>query len=416
MEAVSTKQLLEIIGRNLRKVREDILLLEKDKVGQKIWGNPRASATLNLIENGQRAPTIMVLIKLALYYGVSLDSLFGVTDEIKCHSLDFDAQQIKTGLIVDSLQVTANNIIQHIDHVLNETLGKLPKLNAVTLLDEAKYFLEKVNAEASKDLFFYVQLKPIKFELDQLKNRTKDFEEAYAKNQRIQEYAVLEHINRTDEVLKNQYLTDNKINCDLTSHSDLPDTLDENTLKKTIGHNLKLARMQVAKMSMADVMSTIWHVTDSKNRLSEIETGYRLPSLSILLKLANLYDVSLDFIIGTSNDIERDSNCSKAGYIVQNLRTTTLNIADRIAQSLVKNTASLPNDEALALIHAVKEFIQAVKTETSKDKRFAQDFEQFAIPLFNLEFTCRQIEAHIAKYHRIIDLSLAHKVIGGRLS
>ena len=71
---------------NMKKIRESLQLTQV-----KVANDLKLSRQVyNFYENGKRNPDMQTLIKIADYYGVSIDSLLGRTNVIKPENIDED--------------------------------------------------------------------------------------------------------------------------------------------------------------------------------------------------------------------------------------------------------------------------------------------------------------------------------------
>ncbi|RLL19024.1 helix-turn-helix domain-containing protein [Acinetobacter chengduensis] len=178
-------------------------------------------------------------------------------------------------------------------------------------------------------------------------------------------------------------------------------------LQITIGRNLKIARQMVARLSLKQVMLKVWGVQDRKNRISEIEGGMRMPSPYILVRLAILYGVSLDFIFGLSSDIERDIESSRAGQITQGLREIAIDTVDRIGLLMAKQVSVMPRMEAVTLKDQSLELIYFLRKNLPAEVFNELEVRNQYIDLCNqVENSCRTIESMIARHSRILELSI----------
>lgn len=78
--------------KRLKDLREDHDLT-REKLAEKLGVSER---TLSRYETGETEPTIGVLIELSLIYGISIDYIAGVKDEmeINCKSIKNDIEEI----------------------------------------------------------------------------------------------------------------------------------------------------------------------------------------------------------------------------------------------------------------------------------------------------------------------------------
>ena len=77
---------MKIVGQRLRGLRES-MKLSQAKAGE-LFGVRQSS--MNRYESGEASPTFEVLLKMADYYDVSMDYLFGRTDDP--HGMSFACQ------------------------------------------------------------------------------------------------------------------------------------------------------------------------------------------------------------------------------------------------------------------------------------------------------------------------------------
>lgn len=184
-------------------------------------------------------------------------------------------------------------------------------------------------------------------------------------------------------------------------------TEQEQLLQLTIGKNLKTARQHVADMSMREVMIKVWGISNSKNRLSEIENGSRMPSPFILLRLSLLYGVSLDYIFGVSSDIERDLESSRAGRITQGLREIAIDLVDKIGDTLAKQVSVLPRMEAVTLKDKSLQMVYLLRKVECNEKGISpEDFDSLIELSESIEDSCKLLDRAVAKHQRIMELSV----------
>lgn len=181
----------------------------------------------------------------------------------------------------------------------------------------------------------------------------------------------------------------------------------EQLLQLTLGKNLKTARQHVADMSMKEVMMKVWGISNSKNRLSEIENGSRMPSPFVLLRLSMLYGVSLDFIFGVSSDIDRDLESSRAGRITQGLREIAIDMVDKIGDTLAQQVSVLPRMEAITLKDKALQMVYIVRKAKCNDQGISPECFDAIVELSeSMEDSCKLLERAVAKHQRIMELSI----------
>lgn len=181
--------------------------------------------------------------------------------------------------------------------------------------------------------------------------------------------------------------------------------INQQQLMKVIGENLYKAR-RMAQLNQAQVMKDVWG-TDGKNtnRISEIETGAKPVSLSILLKLATLYGTSLDYIFGLSSEPEVDLNSARAGMVLNGLRSIGLEVMDELSQVLSRTIAKMPRNEAILLVEDSKATMNVYRETMLKDPAFKDKYPDLTFQLHRLSTTTRRTEAQIARHMQQLELA-----------
>lgn len=181
--------------------------------------------------------------------------------------------------------------------------------------------------------------------------------------------------------------------------------INQQQLMKVIGENLYKAR-RMAQLNQAQVMKEVWG-TDGKNtnRISEIETGAKPVSLSLLLKLATLYGTSLDYIFGLSSEPEVDLNSARAGMVLNGLRSIGLEVMDELSQVLSRTIAKMPRNEAILLVEDSKATMNAYRETMLKDPTFKDKYPDLTVQLHRLSTTTRRTEAQIARHMQQLELA-----------
>lgn len=154
---------------------------------------------------------------------------------------------------------------------------------------------------------------------------------------------------------------------------------DKQKFMQIIGTNLRIAR-EINGYSRKQVMQEVFG-GDGKNlnRISEIEHGNLLPPIVTIAKLANMYNVSLDFIFGRVSEpdlMAEDAYVSRAVGIIRNLG---LDMMDGLTKVLIEQAKSLPKSDDIALMESSKNLIQAIL----KDKNSILKNHNHLRPLLN---------------------------------
>jgi transcriptional regulator with XRE-family HTH domain len=124
--------------------------------------------------------------------------------------------------------------------------------------------------------------------------------------------------------------------------------------KKVIASNLKAAR-KLAKLKMDDVSDLLYGKgKNAKNRLSEYENAVCVPNLATLISLAQIYDVSLDYLVGLSSEPEHDADSAHAARIMASLKMSGNRMMESIARMMALQVRKAPKGCTVALVEQAR--------------------------------------------------------------
>lgn len=119
-----------------------------------------------------------------------------------------------------------------------------------------------------------------------------------------------------------------------------------------LGNNLK--ELRLSKDLTQEDLGKILNKT--KNNISQYETGKREPDTETLNKIADFFDVSIDYLLGRSNI--KNSNTIEANDIELNL---SQKVALKIAENLEQDGYSLEDKDLDDIILAAKVALEQKK-------------------------------------------------------
>ncbi|MCK4108877.1 helix-turn-helix domain-containing protein [Acinetobacter radioresistens] len=187
-------------------------------------------------------------------------------------------------------------------------------------------------------------------------------------------------------------------------------TTAESQLQIAIGLNLRSVRVY-REMSIKEVMAEVWNTSERKNRLSEIENGARIPSPYILLRLALLYDIPLDFVFGFSKSIDHSSSVSSDLFqIKRNLKKTAIHMMDGISESLTKRASVLPRIECVLLLDEVRNLSERYHDLMAKDLDFRHAMSGFSENFAVLDQASTRLNELITSRMRANELSMYNHI------
>lgn len=135
---------------------------------------------------------------------------------------------------------------------------------------------------------------------------------------------------------------------------------EKEKLTQILGNNLRIAR-EMNGFTRRQVMKEVFDGNGRNlNRISEVEHGNLMPSVMHILRFAQMYNVSLDFLFGRTN--EPDFLCEDAyvGRAVSSIRHLGIDMMDGLTKILIEQAQSLPKSDSIALMEAARELIQGV--------------------------------------------------------
>ena len=142
---------------------------------------------------------------------------------------------------------------------------------------------------------------------------------------------------------------------------------DVKEIKAMIGLNLAAARRN-AGMTQTDVMKALWNVTNSRNRISEIETGKKDLTLIDLLLFHELYGQSLDYICGLSVESEIDMMAGTVNHMVTQSHAMIEMFTGELASAMVTHLKSICKNDHEALLDKAKTMADVVRSEQRLNK------------------------------------------------
>lgn len=149
---------------------------------------------------------------------------------------------------------------------------------------------------------------------------------------------------------------------------------DVKEINVIVGMNLAAARRN-AGMSQTDVMKAIWGVSNSRSRISNIETGKKDLTLIDLLHFHELYGQSLDYICGLSVEPEIDMMAGTVNHVVTQASSMIEMLTGELAGAMVTHLKSICKNDHEALLDQAKKLGEVVRSE-HKLKRASPEIVQ----------------------------------------
>ena len=176
---------------------------------------------------------------------------------------------------------------------------------------------------------------------------------------------------------------------------------DIKSINATIGLNLRAARHN-AGMTQKQVMEAVWGVSNTSNRVSEIENGRKDLTLVDLLIFQNLYGQSLDYICGLSTEPEVDMLAGTVNHVVNQSHSLIEMMVGEMAGVLVGHMKSINENDHAALLSEAKGLCAAL----SKEQTSRKAGEPVAYALGRLTNIVRKIEVDQARKVNAVDMQM----------
>lgn len=179
-------------------------------------------------------------------------------------------------------------------------------------------------------------------------------------------------------------------------------------LYKVIGHNAKLAR-EIAGLNRKEAMQLIWAYRNDKmfaNRVSELECGEKKIELKTVFKMCEVYGCSADFILGFSDEFERNNLAAKySGMVFQSIRGSVLEATEQLCMNVSKSINHLPPFQGELLKNSSKQLTEVIKKH-SHDLVFKAEYADVLEAAKELEKNVAMFEMFFAKQMRQMELSM----------
>ena len=182
----------------------------------------------------------------------------------------------------------------------------------------------------------------------------------------------------------------------------------EKRLYKTVAHNCKLAR-EIANFSRIEAQNAIWQYENDKmfpNRISELESGNKKIELKIIFKMAEVYGCSVDFLLGFSDEFERNNLAAKqAGLVFQSVRSSVLEATEQLCMNVSKSITHLPPFQGELLKTSARNAVD-VFSRHAHDLVFKAQYPDVLEAMKELQKNVVMFEKLFARQMRQIELSM----------
>lgn len=182
----------------------------------------------------------------------------------------------------------------------------------------------------------------------------------------------------------------------------------EKKLYKAVAYNLKLAR-EISGLTLRQAQTAIWGYRNEvmfANRVSEMESGNKKIELKTIFKACEVYGVSADFVLGFSDEFERDNLAAKqAGMVFQSIRGSVLEATEQICMNVTNSITRLPKFQGEMLKTSARQFVDIFERH-SHDLAFRGQYSDMVESALELKKNVVMFELYVAKQQRQLELSM----------
>ncbi len=179
-------------------------------------------------------------------------------------------------------------------------------------------------------------------------------------------------------------------------------------LFKVVGYNCKIAR-EIRGFTRREAQQAIWQYQNPDmfpNRISELESGDKKIDLKTIFKAAEAYGCSVDFLLGFSDEYERNNLAAKhAGMVFQSVRSSVLEATEQICQNVSKSITHLPPFQGELIKSSARQAVDTFKKH-SHDLVFKAQYPDLLEAMNELSKNVVMFELFFAKQMRQIELSM----------
>ena len=180
----------------------------------------------------------------------------------------------------------------------------------------------------------------------------------------------------------------------------------EGKLYKAVAYNLRIAR-EISGLTAKEAQNLIWNYRDgtiSANRISEMESGNKKIDLQYFFKACEIYNCSADFLLGFSDEFERDNLAAKhVGVVFQSMRSSVLEATEQLCMNVNNSITRLPKFEGEMLKTSARQLIDIVELH-SQDWASKKQYSDLLQAVNELKKNVVMFELFFAKQQRQFEL------------
>lgn len=195
------------------------------------------------------------------------------------------------------------------------------------------------------------------------------------------------------------------------SNTDKEPFFCEKRLYKVVGENSRRAR-EIAGLSRREAQARVWrynNVNMHPNRISEHEGGDKKIDLKTVFRMCIEYGCSADYLLGLSNEFERDLAASYNGLVFNSVRGSVLEATEQICNNLNGILSRLPPFQGELLRSSAKNTVEAMD-RVSGNLVFQGAYPDLVEAVEDLREKVKMFDQYFAKQMRIMELNMLDQI------
>lgn len=196
-------------------------------------------------------------------------------------------------------------------------------------------------------------------------------------------------------------------------HMNKPFFFDEKRLYKVVGENSRRAR-EIAGLTRRDAQTRVWGNGNGidkvpSNIISIHEDGNKKIDLATIYRMCIEYGCSADYLLGLSNEFERDLAASYNGLVFNSVRGSVLEATARICDNLNGLLDRLPPFQGELLRSSAKNVVETME-RLQKNDEFSTKYPDLTDAVYDLREKVQMFDLYFAKQMRIMELNMLDQI------
>ena len=185
----------------------------------------------------------------------------------------------------------------------------------------------------------------------------------------------------------------------------------EKRLYQVVAHNARRAR-EVNGFSRKTAQQRLFRYSNPNmhaNRISEVEGGNKRIDLKLLYRMCIEYNVTSDFLLGLSDEFERNEAAAYNGLIMNSVRGTVMEMTERVCMKMSGLMRHLPPFQGEALRSTAKDLL-AVIDRLKLDMVFRSHYGELIDAAEEMRESVQNFDRYVARQMRIMESNMMDQI------